>query len=56
MVDTDNILQGILIGGFAFMGISTLVYCLRKKRNEVTMKKSASTEELNSVSTDDPQS
>jgi hypothetical protein len=54
MSDTDDILQGVLIGGFAFFGLSLVYYCAQKHRQNVTMKKSASMEELSSVSTEDP--
>jgi hypothetical protein len=51
---TDDLLQGLLIGGFAFFGLNLVYYCVRKHRQSVTMKKSASMEELSSVSTEDP--
>lgn len=54
MANIDDILQGVLIGGFAFIGINLFVCCVRKHRKSVEMKKSASMEELSSVSTEDP--
>jgi hypothetical protein len=54
MVDADSVLQGCFIGGFAFVGLVTLVYCLKKKAKSYHMKKSASMEELSSVDTTDP--
>jgi hypothetical protein len=54
MADSDDVLQGLFIGGFAFVGVVTLVICLRKKATTYSMKKSASMEELNSVDTVDP--
>lgn len=56
MAEADDILQGALIGGFAFLGLNLLYFCVRKHRQTVTMKKSASMEELSSVGTEDPQS
>jgi len=53
MTESDDALQGVLITGFAIAGLSFLGWCLRKKKSQMT--KSASTEELSSVSTDDPQ-
>lgn len=53
MSQSDDALQGVLITGFAIAGLSVLAWCLRKKRHQ--MIKSASTEELSSVSTEDPQ-
>lgn len=55
MADTDTILQGVLIGGFALIGINIVVYCMRKHRMNIMMKKSPSMEELSSVSTEDPE-
>lgn len=52
MADTDWVLQGILIGAFSVIGINIAICCIRRRSS---MKKSASTEELNSVCTDDPQ-
>ena len=53
MSQSDDALQGFLIAGFAIAGLSFIGWCLRKKKHQ--MIKSASTEELSSVSTDDPQ-
>lgn len=51
----DDILQGLVIGGFAFVSLSTLVYCIQKRRSKIFhMKKSSSMEDLNSVDTSDP--
>lgn len=52
-MSADEILQGFLIAGFSIAGLSVLGCCLRKKRTQ--MIKSASMEELSSVSTEDPQ-
>jgi hypothetical protein len=54
MSDSDSILQGFLIAGFSLIGLSAISFCIRKKRTQ--MVKSASMEELSSVSTEDPQS
>lgn len=54
MTDSDGVLQGLLIGTFAFIGLNVVYYCVRKHRQSVTMKKSASMEELSSVTTEDP--
>lgn len=53
MSDADQVLQGFLIAGFAVAGLSFVGWCLRRQRTR--MVKSASMEELSSVSTDDPQ-
>lgn len=53
MSDADQVLQGFLIAGFAIAGLSVLGWCLRKQKTR--MIKSASMEELSSVSTEDPQ-
>jgi hypothetical protein len=55
MSGTDDVLQGVLISGFIFIGLNLAWYCVRKHRQNITMKKSASTEELSSVNTEDPQ-
>jgi hypothetical protein len=54
MADADSILQGVLIGSFGFIGVVSVVYCLKKKAKSYSMKKSASMEELSSVDTTDP--
>lgn len=54
MENVDSVLQGFLIGTFGLVGVITLVYCLRKKTNIQTMKKSESMEEFNSIETNDP--
>lgn len=54
MADADSILQGFLVGGFAFAGVVTLVCCLKKKAKMYYMKKSESTEDLSSIDTADP--
>ena len=57
MADADNILQGLLIGSLSFVGVITLVHCVRKRvqHRSITMKQSPSMEDLTSVETTDPQ-
>lgn len=54
MSDADSVLQGCLIGGFGFICVISVVYCVQKKVKSYSMKKSASMEELSSVDTTDP--
>jgi hypothetical protein len=54
MVETDDILQGFLIGSFTLIGLSALAYCLRRRDVKYNMKKSASMEEINSMDSADP--
>ena len=51
MADADDIMSGVLIGGFIAFGIGVLGYCLRRKP---TLKQSASHDDL--VNIEDPQS
>jgi len=52
---SDEIFQGFFIGAISLIGLSIGVWCFKKCRTEKpTMKKSPSTEELSSVSTEDP--
>ena len=62
---SDEILAGLSAGIFAFAGVFTVVWCLRKKRTQTElpgMKASPSMEKLNpdddgvSISAGDPQS
>jgi len=51
----DELLAGFVIGGFSCVVLSALAYCIKKRRATlVSMKKSASMEELSSVDTTDP--
>lgn len=52
MSNSDDLLQGFLIGTFVFMGITAIGYCVR--RVKPTMVKSESMEDLSSVTTEDP--
>ena len=54
MADADVVLETILSIGFTLMGLGTIGYCIRKCRATPSLKKSQSTEELSSVSTEDP--
>ncbi len=55
MTESDDILQGLFIGGFLFVGLNAVVYYMRTRCRKSEMKKSPSCEELSSVSTEDPQ-
>ena len=56
MADSDAILSGFSAGVFAFIGVVSVVWCLRRKRRNSaytpTMKHSPSMEELTNVETD----
>jgi len=52
MSDSDDILQGFVIAGISAIVLSGIGWCLRQKRNQ--MVKSESTEDLSSISTEDP--
>jgi hypothetical protein len=54
MVDADVVLETILSIGFAVMGLGMISYCVGRCRARNTLKKSQSSEELSSVSTEDP--
>ena len=54
MVDADVVLETILIVGFSLMGMGMASYCIRRYKSTHTLKKSQSSEELSSVSTEDP--
>jgi hypothetical protein len=54
MVDADIVLETILSVGFSLMGLGMIGYCIRRYTATHTLKKSQSTEELSSVSTEDP--
>ena len=55
MSDTDDILQGFLIGTFVIFGMAFIGCCVRRVKPKMVMLKSPSTEDLNSVDTTDPQ-
>ncbi len=56
MAEADNILQGVLIGSFLFIGIASFSYCIRiRMKNNSSFKQSPSMEDLNSVDTTDPE-
>ncbi len=52
MSESDDILQGFFIAGISIIVLSGIGWCLRQKKNQ--MVKSESTEDLSSISTEDP--
>lgn len=53
---SDDIMQGFVWSLFGLCGISCLGYCIRLYlKKPSTMKQSPSMEDLNSISTEDPQ-
>ena len=55
MVDFDEVIAGIFISSFSIIGIACVAWCVRECRNKPTMKKSTSSQELNTMSDSDPE-
>lgn len=55
MVDLDEIMMGIFISSFSAIGLCIAVYCVRECRRKPTMKKSSSSQELNTIHDSDPE-
>ena len=54
MSDADTVLSSIFISSFTVVGVCACTYWIRNRRRNISMKKSASMEELSSVETHDP--
>ena len=55
MVDFDEIMMGAFISSFSIIGCAFLVWCIRECRHNPNMKKSSSSQELNTMSDSDPE-
>lgn len=55
MVDFDELMMGLFISSFSVVGIACMVWCVRECRNKSTMKKSSSSQELNTMNDSDPE-
>lgn len=56
-MDSDTIMQGVVITSLAGTGLFAIAYCIWKKyKSKSSMKQSPSMEDLTSVSSEDPES
>lgn len=55
MADFDEVMMGLFISSFSIIGIACTAWCVRECRNRPTMKKSTSSQELNSMNDSDPE-
>lgn len=55
MGDTDDVMQGFVIGAFILFGISAFCCCFRfRSKTTATLKQSPSMEELQNAVSEDP--
>lgn len=55
MTDADELFMGLFISAFSVIGSALLFWCAKECRNKPTMKKSTSSQELNTMNDSDPE-